>query len=410
MPQDDGRRLGDTGAAGASASWRALDWLNLFVANIQTGFGPFVAVYLTTQGWTQTAIGFALSLGTVTALVSQIPAGALVDAMQSKGRVAVFSILVFTTSALLFALWPAPLSVYLAEVLHGLSSCTLGPAIAAMSLLIAGQSAFARRLGRNARFASIGNGIGAALMGACGYYVSERAVFFLTAALTLPALAALVPLSDLRQRKERRERVAPIRREPLRRILADRRLIVFAICALLFTLANAAMLPLAAGALTKRAGSESSLLIAACIVLPQLMVAVLSPSLGALAESHGRRTVLLLGFCALPLRGVLFAAVTDPLLVVAVQVLDGLAAACFGVMVPLLASDIASRSGRFTVSLGFIGAAIGIGGTLSTTLAGWIADRFGDPAAFLGLAAVGGAATLLVWGAMPETKPAATET
>jgi MFS family permease len=115
--------------------------------------------------------------------------------------------------------------------------------------------------------------------------------------------------------------------------------------------------------------------------------------------------VLLLGFCALPLRGVLFAAVTDPLLVVLVQVLDGIAAACFGVMVPLLASDIASRSGRFTVSLGFIGAAIGIGGTLSTTLAGWIADRFGDPAAFLGLAAVGGAATLLVWSAMPETKP-----
>ena len=67
------------------------------------------------------------------------------------------------------------------------------------------------RLGRNARFASIGNGIGAALMGACGYYVSERAVFFLTAALTLPALVPLLPLARLdvsapgrRQRRARR--------------------------------------------------------------------------------------------------------------------------------------------------------------------------------------------------------------
>ena len=399
-----GRLLARAPAGGAGAAGRGLDWLNLFVANIQTGFGPFIAVYLTTQGWTQTAIGIALSLGTITALVSQVPAGALVDATASKSRVAAFSIIVFTLSALLFAIWPLPLAVYLAEVLHGLSSCTLGPAIAAISLAIVGQAAFARRLGRNARFASIGNGIGAALMGACGYYVSERAVFFLTAALTLPALAALVPLSDLGDRQARR-RAAPAPRQPLGRVLADRRLVLFATCAMLFTLANAAMLPLAGSALTKRAGSESSLLIAACIVLPQVMVALLSPALGGLAETRGRRLVLLLGFSALPLRGLLFAVVSDPVLVVLIQVLDGIGAACFGVMVPLVTSDIAGPAGRFNVSLGFVGVAIGIGGTLSTTLAGWIADRHGDAASFAALALIGLAATLLVWRAMPETRP-----
>ena len=399
-----GRLLARAPAGGAGAAGRGLDWLNLFVANIQTGFGPFIAVYLTTQGWTQTAIGVALSLGTITALVSQVPAGALVDATASKSRVAAFSIIVFTLSALLFAISPVPLAVYLAELLHGLSSSTLGPAIAAISLAIVGQAAFARRLGRNARFASIGNGIGAALMGACGYYVSERAVFFLTAALTLPALAALVPLSDLGDRQARR-RAAPAPRQPLGRVLADRRLVLFATCAMLFTLANAAMLPLAGSALTKRAGSESSLLIAACIVLPQVMVALLSPAFGGLAETRGRRAVLLLGFCALPLRGLLFALVTDPTLVVLIQVLDGIAAACFGVMVPLVTSDIAGPAGRFNVSLGFVGVAVGVGGTLSTSLAGWIADRVGDDAAFAALALIGLAATLLVWRAMPETRP-----
>ena len=77
-------------------------------------------------------------------MASQVPAGALVDAIRNKTRVAAFSVLVFTASALMFAIYPIPLLVYLAEVLHGLSSCTLGPAIAAMSLALAGRFGMAR--------------------------------------------------------------------------------------------------------------------------------------------------------------------------------------------------------------------------------------------------------------------------
>jgi MFS family permease len=395
------------GTAQPSAE-RALDWLNLFVANIQTGFGPFIAVYLTTRNWTQTEIGVALSLGTITAMASQVPAGALVDAARRKSRVAALSILAFTASAALFAAQPTPLFVYLAEMLHGFSSCTLAPAIAAMSLAIAGRAAFGLRLGRNARYASIGNGLGAMLMGACGYYVSNRAVFILTALLTLPALAALVPLSSLDE-PERRGALQPARaqqRQSIAHVLADRRLLIFAACAMLFTLANAALLPLASTALTKRAGAGASLLIAACIVLPQLIVALFSPLVGRYAGVRGRRPVLLLGFAMLPLRGVLFALVQDPLTIVLIQALDGIAAASFGVLVPLIISDIAGRSGHFNLSLGFVGVAIGVGATFSTTLAGAFADRFGDPAAFAGLAATGLAATLLVWFMMPETRPA----
>ncbi|MEA3149320.1 MAG: hypothetical protein QOD56_259, partial [Gammaproteobacteria bacterium] len=62
-----------------AAAGRGLDWFNLFVANIQTGFGPFIAVYLSSQSWTQTSIGLALSIGTVSSMASQVPAGALVD-------------------------------------------------------------------------------------------------------------------------------------------------------------------------------------------------------------------------------------------------------------------------------------------------------------------------------------------
>jgi MFS family permease len=393
--------------AGMAAAGRGLDWFNLFVANIQTGFGPFIAVYLISQRWTQTSIGLALSIGTVAAMASQVPAGAVVDAIPNKTRVAAFSVLAFTACALMFAIYPIPLFVYLAEILHGVSSCTLGPATAAMSLVIAGRFGMGLRLGRNARYAAIGNGVGALLMGACGQYISERAVFYLTAAFTLPALVALLPL--------RRVAIAgrdlqPASRPPSQgraqflRVLADRRLLIFCACAMLFTFANAPMLMLISGTMSTKVGNPS-LLIAACIVVPQIIVALASPSVGRLAEQRGRRIVLMIGFCMLPLRGLLFATSANPTLVVAVQALDGIGGACFGIMVPLIVSDVAGRSGHFNLSLGFVGFAIGIGATLSTPAAGWLADHFGMRPAFFFLSAIGIAAVLLVSLAMPETRP-----
>jgi MFS family permease len=188
-------------------------------------------------------------------------------------------------------------------------------------------------------------------------------------------------------------------------VLADRRLVIFAACAALFQFANAAMLPLASSLVTKRATDQATLLIAACIVLPQLVVALVSPSVGRFAERLGRRPMLLLGFSILPVRGLLLAVIADPMFLVLVQVLDGIAAACFGVLMPLITSDVAGRSGHFNLSLGVMGFAIGIGATLSTTVAGWIADRFGDPVAFLSLGGVALSAMLLVWAAMVETRP-----
>jgi MFS family permease len=384
---------------------RGLDLLNLFVAGVQGGFGPFVAVYLTTQGWTQTAIGFALSIGTVTAMASQVPAGALVDAVRRKSRVAAFSILAFSLSALVFAIRPSPLFIYLVEMLHGISSCTLGPAIVAISLTVAGRAALGYRLGRNARYASIGNGLGAVLMGACGYYLTSRSVFFLAAALTLPALLALLPLARLDRDPCVAEGRRLERKVGVLQVLTDRRLLIFAASAMLFTLGNAAMLPLASTTLTRRAGDAASLLIAACIVLPQLIVALCSPEFGRIAETRGRRGILLLGFAVLPVRGLLFAVVADPAGIVMIQALDGIAAASFGIMIPLITSDLAGRTGHFNLSLGFVGFAIGLGATVSTTLAGWIADHLGDPAAFASLAVIGVAATALIGSAMPETGP-----
>ena len=77
---------------------------------------------------------------------------------------------------------------------------------------------------------------------------------------------------------------------------------------------------------------------------------------------------------------------TDPFLLVAVQVFDGITAAVFSVMVPLIVADVAFGSGHFNLAQGIVGTATGIGASLSTVLAGYISDTFGSSIAFTGLA------------------------
>ena len=337
-------------------------------------------------------------------MVAQLPCGAMVDAARSKRLMVGLAIGAIMVSALLLALLPQRLPVYAAEILHGLASCVLVPAIAALSLAAAGATgmAFGMRLGRNARFASVGSGLAAALMGAVGYYVSEQAVFLLAAGLAAPALLALRLIREQPVSASAKAASHP----SFAGALTDRRLVVFAMCCAGFHLANAGMFPLAAVEVTRRAGSLGPLVIAACIVVPQLIVAVISPWVGRVAEQWGRRPILLAGFAALPLRGVLFALVSDPKTVVAVQALDGLSAAVFGVMLPMVVADITGRTGRFNLSMGAVGLAIGAGAAVSTELAGLVADAYGVRAAYLVLAAAGGVAFLLLLFVLPDTRPA----
>ena len=300
-----------------------------------------------------------------------------------------------------------------AAVLQAAAACVLGPAIAAISLGLVGHAGIGERLGRNARFASLGNGIAAMAMGATGYLISNQAVFFVTAAFVVPALIALRFIRADEIDPERahgaigrnEEPRPPQRAVSLGSLLRRRPLLILAGCVMLFQLANAAMLPLLGGAVTMRSGQWATVLIAACIVVPQLVVALVSPWVGRSAQRYGRRPLLLLGFAAVPLRAVLFATVTDPYLLVAVQLLDGITAAAIGVMVPFIVADITRGTGRFNLSLGIIGTATGIGASLSTTLAGYVSDQFGSQVAFLGLAGIAAAGLALVWALMPETRP-----
>jgi MFS family permease len=385
-----------------------LGGLNFFTAAVQAGFGPFIAVWLTQNGWSLTDLGFALSIGTLAALIGQLPGGALVDHVHRKRPVAAGALIALGASALMLCLAPTRPLVWGAQVAHALASCVMTPVIAALTLSLCGHESFGERLGQNTRYAALGNAAAAALLGAAASTISEQAVFMVTAGLVLPALVALFMIRTSDQVDPADDHPAllhPREREHWPwQIFAEPTLHVFAAAIVLFQLANAALLPVALNGLTHK-GVASGFVVSASIVVPQIIAALIGPWAGRLAQRIGRRPVLVAGFGAVPLRALLFALLPGALPLTVFQALDGVSAAVFGVMLPLIAADLTKRTGYLNLAIGALGLAAGLGATFSTIIAGWIGDRFGDSMTFIFLAAVGAVAVVLLWVAMPETRP-----
>ena len=401
-------------AAGPSpsrTSLNGLDGINFFNAAMLAGFGPYVAVYLAEQKWTQENIGFVLTASGLAGLLALMPGGELLDTVRSKRALAALGASMVAVTALVIGIWPNFPLVFTALVVHGTTGAFLGPAIAAISLGVVGHSALAERLGRNQRFASAGSLIATGLMGLIGYLLSYQAVFLIAAALVLPLLVALAAIRaadiDFARSCGAPQRDVPTRhaRTTHRNLWQSPGLLTFAACLFLFQLANAAMLPLVGAALVYDGESRSSLIVAALIILPQIVVALLAPWVGRQARSWGRRPLLLIGFGALPIRALLFALIADPLFLVGFQLLDGISGAVVGVLMALVTADITHATGRFNLAQGIIGTASGIGAALSTALFGLIAANFGRTATFLSMASVALLGASIVWLLMPETRP-----
>jgi MFS family permease len=395
--------------APAASSLYALDGVNLLLAGMQSGFGPYVAAFLASQSWSQQNIGFVLTAAGLAGLASQVPGGELLDKIHSKRLAIELGVVMIAAGAVIVALEPAFPLVFAALSLQAVTGGFLGLAIAAISLGLVGHAKLGERLGRNQRFASIGGVLAAGLMGVIAYYLSYQAIFFAAAALAVPLMMALgrIQPSDIHHGSScgapHHQGPGPVPRARRRSIWSNGALLTFAICLFLFQLANASMLPLAGEELTYAKGTASSLTISALIIVPQVFVALMAPLAGRYANIIGRRPLLLIGFSALPVRALVFALTADPVILIAAQLLDGITGSILGVLTALTVADITKGSGRFNFAQGVVGTMSGLGASLSTSLSGQLAGTLGRPAGFLGIAAAGLAAVLLLWLRMPET-------
>jgi MFS family permease len=390
------------------ATLRGLDWLNFFLADVQTGVGPFLAIYLAGYAWDEERVGLALTVGGIAGIIAQTPAGAIVDQVHRKRALIAAGIGALALGALLIAFVPTFWSVTSAQVLIGGTSSIFAPAICAISLGIVGHHLFDARQGRNQSFNSAGNVVAAVSMGLLGYFVSNRSIFFFVAVCTLPTLFALGKIRadeiDYERARGAKENAGDARPVGAAVLLKERPLMLFLICAVMFHFANAAMLPLLGQMLAKGQGRSSMMFMSACVVTTQFVIILIAAWSGRKAGSWGRKPLLLIAFGVLPIRAVLYTLTSDTVALVAIQILDGVGAGIFGVVSVLVIADLTQGSGRFNITLGAIGTAVGIGAALSQTIAGTIVHHFSFDAGFLFLAAIAATAFSILYFFMPETR------
>ena len=398
-------------SASSGCAAHALDALNFFLADVQGGLGPYLAVYLlTVRHWNEAQIGIVMSVAGVAGIVAQTPTGALVDALRAKRALIATAAFAVTMLAISLSVLSSFWGIAIAQAAIGVCGAVFGPAIAAVSLGIVGHRAFAARNGRNEAFNHGGNACAAAIAGIAAWEFGPVAVFFLLAAMAVASLLSVLAIPanaidhDVARGLPDGDRRHHDQPSGFTLLLSCRPLLIFTVCVVLFHLANAAMLPLVGEKLASQNKNLGTAAMSVCILAAQLVMVPMAILVARKADDWGRKPLFLAGFLILPIRGALYTLSDDPYWLIAIQCLDGIGAGLFGALFPLIVADLTWGTGRFNVTRGAVQAAQGIGASLSTTIAGLIVVAAGYSAAFLVLAAIAAAGLVLFFLAMPETR------
>ncbi len=388
---------------------RSLEWLNFFVADVQTGLGPFLAAYLASSGWNAAHVGYALTFGGLVTVALQTPAGAVVDAARQKRLLVAAALSILVCGAALLLLRHDTVAVYIAQFLIGATGPFLAPTIAAITLGVVGANQFDRQFGKNQAFNSAGNVFTAILVAIVSYRFGYRWIFTVAIALAIPAFLALIGINgnEIDHARARGAGVTKrdgkeIQTEGISVLAQDRVLLVFLAASFLFHLSNAAMLPELGEMLAQGNPRMAPPFMSACITVTQFVIAASAAWIGARAHK-GRKPLLLLGFVVLPIRGVLYTLAHAPSALIGIQFLDGVANAVFVIVSMLVIKDRTEGTGRFNLAAGALATTVGIGAALSNTIGGELVQRFSFRASFLGLAMIAVAAFAILFFGVPET-------
>ncbi len=393
----------------SARSLRGLDAINLLMADVRDGVGPYLAVFLKGgEQWDSGAIGIAMAASSITAAVFQVPAGLLVDGTRAKRLLIAGSGLMIGLGCLLIAAYPRFLAVIAAQAMLGAASAIIPPAIAAVSLGLVGRRLLDARVSRNESFNHAGNLIAAVLAGALGTYLGYHWIFYLVCAFAVSSalIVTLINPAEIDHERARGGEDPANKCEPVavRDLLRRRDLRIFLASVVLFHFGNAAMLPMAGQVLAQAHPGSDTAALSACIIAAQFVMVGVAWLVGqASARGVGRKTIFLVALAVLPVRGILFTLTSSPYGVVAIQLLDGVAAGIFGVISVLIASDLTRGTGRFNFAQGLMALSVGVGATLSNATAGFVVQWFGFTAGFLYLTAIACAGLAFFALLMPET-------
>ena len=167
-----------------------LDWLNFLLADVRGGLGPYVSVFLLTEGhWDQATIGAVLTVSGIIGIALHTPVGALIDATHAKRGLIISGACALSACALAIAWAPTLPIVLVADIVLAVLGAVFAPTVAAITLGLVGRELLAARLARNAAFDRVGNLFIAAVAAAVGTAFSLQTVFYL-----VPCFAVLTTI------------------------------------------------------------------------------------------------------------------------------------------------------------------------------------------------------------------------
>src|SRR5271165_4140495 len=385
-----------------------LDALNFLMADVRDGVGPYLSIYL--KGglhWQSGEIGIAMAVSSITAAICQIPAGLLVDSVRAKRLLVVVSGIMVGIGSLLVVCLPKLAVIVGAQATLGAASAIIPPALSALSLGIVGRKLFPARVSRNESFNHGGNFAAAILAGTIGQRFGYQWIFYLVCLFALASAAAVTLIRpqeidhDIARGGEDKnsstetDKTKKATAIPIADLFKRRELIIFLASVVLFHFGNAAMLPMAGQVLAKKHPGADIIALSGCIIAAQLVMIGVAATVGwALRRGVGRKTIFLVAFITLPIRGILF-----------IQLLDGVAAGIFGVISIIIAADLMRGTGRFNLAQGLVALSTGLGAGASNVFAGFVVQVFGYTTGFLALAAIAVGGLFFFASFMPETKP-----
>jgi predicted MFS family arabinose efflux permease len=125
-----------------------LDAVNFLMADVHTGVGPFVAIYLATSlHWNPRDIGIALSAAGIAGLVAQTPVGAFVDGLRYKREMLAVGTPLLGIGALTNVFFHSFAEVLAAQITMGVVGTFFPPARAGITLGIVGWRGLDLRIG-----------------------------------------------------------------------------------------------------------------------------------------------------------------------------------------------------------------------------------------------------------------------
>ena len=379
--------------SGMRRSLVSLAILNFFLADARDGLGPFLDAFLATRGWSSVALGAIATTGGLIGLVVTPLFGALVDGSRRKRTLVAGPVIVVTAVALLTLIAPTGPIVWVGQVGTAVVGAVIGPAMMGLTLGLVGERVFGRQVARNEFWNHVGNVASLTAVFVLVSVYGERAIIGLmlvTAAGAVLAAFCVSPADiDHDTARGLAEADAGDRPSGLRTLVATPGLVVLALVLLMFHFGNAPMSRLIAQdfAIELDTPFRTTAIITGVAQLSMIATAVAAP---AAIRRFGLSTVLLIGLCALPIRGLIAGTLPGFWTIFPVQMLDGVGAGLVGIVTPVAVERLLAGTGRFNVGFAAVMTVQGVGASLSNVIAGAVVSVRGYQASHLlsGLIAV----------------------